>query len=96
VTREWARRISLEFNDQVIREQALGMPVLGFMMTPDEKAFCKNETGFASFVVAPMWRAMSMLYPQLNFLVEQLESNVVVWKQSLEKLQEEEEAKFDK
>jgi len=91
MTREWARRISLEFNDQVIREQALGMPVLGFMMTPDEKAFCKNETGFASFVVAPMWRAMSMLYPQLNFLVEQLESNVGVWKQSLEKLQEEEE-----
>lgn len=91
MTREWARRISLEFNDQVIREQALGMPVLGFMMTPDEKAFCKNETGFASFVVAPMWRAMSMLYPQLTFLVEQLESNVVVWKESLEKIQAEEE-----
>jgi hypothetical protein len=91
MTREWARRISLEFNDQVIREQALGMPVLGFMMTPDEKAFCKNETGFASFVVAPMWRAMSMLYPQLTFLVEQLESNVVVWKESLEKLVAEDE-----
>eukprot|EP00598_Pedospumella_elongata_P002990 CAMPEP_0184985152 /NCGR_PEP_ID=MMETSP1098-20130426/13956_1 /TAXON_ID=89044 /ORGANISM="Spumella elongata, Strain CCAP 955/1" /LENGTH=1248 /DNA_ID=CAMNT_0027509227 /DNA_START=172 /DNA_END=3918 /DNA_ORIENTATION=+ len=91
MTREWARRISLEFNDQVHREQVLGMPVLGFMMTPDEKAFCKNETGFASFVVAPMWRAMSMLYPQLNFLVEQLESNVVVWKESLEKIQSEEE-----
>jgi GAF domain-containing protein len=92
MTREWARRISLEFNDQVTREEALGMPVLSFMMTPNEKAFCKNEMGFASFVVAPMWRAMSMLYPQLNFLVEQIESNVVTWKESMDRLQAEEDA----
>ena len=91
MTREWARRISLEFNDQVIREQALGMPVLGFMMTPDEKAFCRNETGFSSFVVLPMWKAVSGLYPQLTFLVDQLEDNVRVWKETLENLLENEE-----
>eukprot|EP01038_Epipyxis_sp_PR26KG_P011345 gene11345-15210_t len=86
MTRQWAERISVEFNDQVSREQALGMPVLGFMMTPDEKAFCKNETGFASFVVAPMWRSIAMLYPHLNFLVEQLDSNIQVWKSLLESI----------
>lgn len=90
MTKEWARRISLEFNDQVEREQALEMPVLGFMMTPDEKAFCKNETGFASFVVGPMWRALSMAFPQLNFLVAQLDSNLQTWKEILQKIEAEE------
>lgn len=92
MTREWAQRISIEFNDQVAREQALGMPVLGFMMSPDEKAFCKNEIGFASFVVAPMWRAIAQLYPTLTFLVEQIDSNLVQWKQRLEEIQVEEDA----
>jgi 3',5'-cyclic-nucleotide phosphodiesterase len=90
MTREWAQRISLEFNDQVKRELALGMPVLGFMMTPDEKAFCKNEMGFASFVVAPMWRAIASVYPNLHFLVEQIDDNLGTWKKRLEELQEEE------
>jgi GAF domain-containing protein len=92
MTREWASRISIEFNDQVAREQALGMPVLGFMMSPDEKVFCKNEIGFASFVVAPMWRAIALLYPSLTFLVEQIDSNLVQWKNRLEEIQIEEEA----
>ena len=92
MTKEWARRISLEFNDQVKRELALGMPVLGFMMTPDEKAFCKNEMGFASFVVAPMWRAIASCFPNMHFLVEQLETNVATWKKRLEDIQVEEEA----
>lgn len=92
MTREWAQRISIEFNDQVAREEALGMPVLGFMMSPDEKAFCKNEIGFASFVVAPMWRAIALLYPSLTFLVDQIDSNLVQWKQRLEEIRVEEEA----
>lgn len=86
MTRKWAERISNEFNDQVSREEALGMPVLGFMKTPDEKAFCKNETGFAGFVVAPMWRAMALVYPALNFLVQQLDSNLQTWKSTLEEV----------
>eukprot|EP00599_Poterioochromonas_sp_BG-1_P011610 CAMPEP_0173155560 /NCGR_PEP_ID=MMETSP1105-20130129/14176_1 /TAXON_ID=2985 /ORGANISM="Ochromonas sp., Strain BG-1" /LENGTH=1172 /DNA_ID=CAMNT_0014072005 /DNA_START=603 /DNA_END=4121 /DNA_ORIENTATION=- len=91
MTKEWARRISLEFNDQVKREQALGMPVLGFMMTPDDKAFCKNEMGFASFVVAPMWKAIASLYPNLQFLVDQIDENLNSWKKWLEEIQAEEE-----
>ena len=52
-----------EFNQQVATEQALSMPVLNFMMTPDDKALCKNEIGFATFVVAPMWRSLAGLFP---------------------------------
>eukprot|EP01038_Epipyxis_sp_PR26KG_P015053 gene15053-20254_t len=73
MARKWAERISIEFNEQVEKEQSLGIPILGFMVTPDEKTFCKNESGFAAFVVAPMWRGIAQLYPNLAFLVDQLD-----------------------
>ena len=91
MTQAWARRISAEFNLQVAMEQDLNMPVLNFMMTPDDKALCKNETGFASFVVAPMWRSLSGLFPGLMPLVQQLDSNLSNWKAMLEKIMKEEE-----
>ena len=91
ISQAWARRISAEFNLQISREQELGMPVLNFMMTPDDKALCKNETGFASFVVAPMWRSLSSLFPGLLPLVKQLDSNLASWKNTLEKIVKEEE-----
>ena len=92
ITQAWARRISAEFNLQVAMEQELDMPVLNFMMTPDDKALCKNETGFASFVVAPMWRSLSVLFPGLTPLVQQLDSNLLSWKSMLERIMKEEDA----
>ena len=92
ITQAWARRISAEFNLQVAMEQELNMPVLNFMMTPDDKALCKNETGFASFVVAPMWRSLSGLFPGLTPLVQQLDSNLSNWKSMLDKIMRDEEA----
>jgi hypothetical protein len=92
LTQAWARMISAEFNLQVATEQELGMPVLNFMMTPDDKALCKNETGFASFVVAPMWRSLSSLFPALLPLVQQLDSNLGTWKSMLEKILRAEDA----
>lgn len=92
ITQAWARRISAEFNLQIAMEQELDLPVLNFMITPDDKALCKNETGFASFVVAPMWRSLSGLFPGLLPLVRQLDSNLLSWKAILEKIMKEEGA----
>lgn len=86
----WARRISTEFNDQVTREQSLGLPIMAFMITKDDAAFCKNEIGFSSFVVAPMWRAIHHVFPDLHFLVDQMDSNAIEWKEWAERLKEEE------
>lgn len=90
ITQAWARRISAEFNLQVAMEQELKMPVLNFMMTPDDKALCKNETGFASFVVAPMWRSLTSLFPGLTPLVQQLDLNLSNWKSLLDQIMKEE------
>ena len=90
ITQAWARKISAEFNAQVVLEQSLKMPVLNFMITSDDKALCKNEIGFASFVVAPMWRSLSSLFPALNPLVQQLDSNLLSWKQLLDSIMKDE------
>ena len=85
----WARRISAEFNEQVAKEEALGLPVLGFMVSKDDIDFCRNEIGFSSFVVAPMWRAIKVPFPEVSFLVDQMVANLVEWKQWGERLKEE-------
>lgn len=60
--------------------------MLGFMMTSDEKSFCKNELGFASFVVAPMWRNLATLFPEFDHLVDQLDSNLASWKGRIDEI----------
>lgn len=80
MSKEWARRIATEFNNQVAKEEALGMPILGFMISKDDKTFCKNEINFASFLVQPMWRAIGTVFPQLDFLLQNLDNNLLEWK----------------
>ncbi len=93
----WAGRICEEFNNQVENEKRLNLPVLGFMITPDEKTLCKNEIGFASFVVAPMWRNLELLFPDFSHLVVQLNSNLDEWKTLMDSLgKAEEDQKGDK
>jgi hypothetical protein len=84
MTRAWAERIAQEFNDQIIKEEEHGMPVLDFMRAPNETALCKNEIGFGTFVIAPMWKVLAVIFPQLNPLVTQLDENINCWKQRLE------------
>jgi len=61
------------------------------MITPDEKTLCKNEIGFASFVVAPMWRSLELLFPSFSPLIEQLNTNLDCWKKLLEEITKKEE-----
>ena len=51
-----------------------------------------DGSDFASFVVAPMWRSLSGLFPGLVPLVRQLDSNLLSWKAMLEKIVKDEEA----
>jgi hypothetical protein len=96
VTRRWAELIATEFNAQVSKEEELGLPILGFMVSKDLKMICKNEMGFSSFVVAPMWRCLETILPELHFLVTQMDANQAEWKAIIDKLEEEEEEEDDK
>lgn len=80
VTRKWAQCISDEFNQQVDKEVAMGLPVLAFMITKNEETLCKNEMFFNSFVVAPMWQAIAGHFGGLDHLIVQLNENLSSWK----------------
>lgn len=92
VAREWAARVTEEFNAQVLVENDLGLPILSFMAAADEKTFLKNEIGFSGFFVAPLWRIVSKLCPQLEFVHNQLENNINTYKALREQKEKEEYA----
>jgi hypothetical protein len=87
LSKEWACRVSEEFNRQGEMEKARGLPVSTFLLTPDTKTLAKNEIYFSGQVVAPMWRSLASLFPTLQHLATQIESNVESWKELLASLE---------
>lgn len=86
VARKWATLVTAEFNAQVAKEKQLGLPVLSFMAACDERTFIKNEIGFSSFFVLPMWRVITKLFPALGFASVQLENNIAEYKRLQEEI----------
>lgn len=84
---QWATLIAAEFNEQTKLEVAAGLPVLSFMVSPDDITIVKNEISFSAFVVAPMWRGLSNLFPQLTYIVDNLNENVGQYTDMLEELE---------
>jgi GAF domain-containing protein len=87
LSKEWACRVSEEFNRQGEMEKSRGLPVSTFLLTPDTKTLAKNEIFFSGQVVAPMWRSLASLFPTLQHLATQIESNVESWKELLASLE---------
>ena len=86
LAKEWALKVSEEFNHQGRMEKTMGLPVSTFLLTPDTKSLAKNEAFFSEKVVAPMWRGLATLFPNFQHLVDQIDSNIDTWKSLLEKL----------
>jgi GAF domain-containing protein len=87
LSKEWACRVSEEFNRQGEMEKSRGLPVSTFLLTPDTKTLAKNEIFFSGQVVAPMWRSLASLFPTLQHLATQIENNVESWKELLASLE---------
>jgi hypothetical protein len=87
MAKDWAMRVSEEFNKQIELEKAEGLPVSSFLATPDTKQLAKNEIYFSSQVVVPMWRSMAKLFPSIQHLVHRADSNIDSWKSLLDKLE---------
>lgn len=76
----WAVLIAEEFNEQVKKEEELGLPVLNFMVTNTERELAKNENNFVSFVVEPFWRALVRILPDVQICLDNLENNQEQWR----------------
>ena len=60
-------------------EKSLGYPVTA-IFTADDEAMCKNEVGFTSYFVAPMWKHLIQIFPQSSHLTTQMDKNLDEWK----------------
>jgi hypothetical protein len=88
LAKEWASRVSEEFNRQGEIEKARGLPVSTFLLTPDTARLAKNEIYFSGQVVAPMWRNLAAVFHPISHLVAQIEENIESWKDLLDSLEQ--------
>ena len=84
----WSRCIAEEFTNQVKKERSLGLPFAPFMEVKSELDLCKSEIGFSTFVVLPMWKAIAVVFPVLDPIESQLQSNINTWTERKRRLLE--------
>ena len=83
----WSRCLAQEFEAQVAEEEDLQLPVTTFMQDLQKPSvFLKNEVGFYSVIVRPLWECLGMwLTPGTDLALAQLSDNIA----KLKKMQEE-------
>jgi putative methionine-R-sulfoxide reductase with GAF domain len=87
ISLRWSRCLAQEFEAQVAEEEQLQLPVTTFMQDLHRPAvFLKNEVGFYSVIVRPLWECLGMwLTPGTDLALAQLSDNI----EKLKKMQEE-------
>lgn len=76
---EWARRISLEFNEQTIKEELEGLPSHSFMKIRDKQTMCLNEISFITKISLPTWTAFVNQFHHMSFLLDKIYNNIESW-----------------
>lgn len=82
IAERWSEAIVTEFRSQASLEIATRVPITQHMHNINTPGECAElQSGFCDYVLAPLWRAMADVFPQLTDRVEQLESNSARYKQ---------------
>jgi len=85
----WSKQIILEYNTQALKEELEGLPVLSFMKSHDDISMCINEINFIKSITQPMWRIFSEKLPNLDFINDNIKSNLEHWEQMLNEYEKE-------
>lgn len=73
---EWEERVSDEFTAQATLERKLGLPVAPFMTDLHlPKIRYTNHVSFLDYIMAPLWKGVVNLLPQLQPCLEHLAIN---------------------
>jgi hypothetical protein len=76
VAKLWSDRVCAEFMHQSSEEKIHNYPVTQFMTNLDtDEQRCHAQLGFISYVVRPLWTALSACLPRLNDCCIQLQVN---------------------
>uniref|UniRef100_A0A7S1XXC1 Phosphodiesterase n=1 Tax=Phaeomonas parva TaxID=124430 RepID=A0A7S1XXC1_9STRA len=88
----WGKLVHAEFDLQVQNEEGRGLTPASFMKAENFQVRARQEVGFIAFVIMPMWQAMAKKFPDLNFCVDNLNDNKVMWEELSTKQTEGEES----
>lgn len=73
---KFSEMVAKEFTDQVVEEQSRGLPSLPYMQGLEDMATrMKGEMAFVDYVVTPLWRALTGMFPELQVATDQLSRN---------------------
>lgn len=81
----WSQRINEEFNAQVEREKSLGLPFAPFMVTRSEEERGRGEMGFMKFAIRPTWNPLISVFPDLDFILDNISENLSGFERMTEK-----------
>jgi len=77
----WARLVATEFQAQVDRERAAGVPPTVFMECTGEAHLGKGQLGFIDYVVKPIYQAVAERVPEMKVALENCNTNRQNWKE---------------
>lgn len=75
----WARLVASEFQAQVDRERAFGLPPTTFMECTGEQHLGKGQLGFVDYVVRPIFSLITQHVPEMKKHLALLEENRQNW-----------------
>ena len=79
--KKWSLLVGEEFNAQVAKEKAMGLPFLPFMLSDSEESKAKQETSFIEFIIEPMWKDVVEFLPEMSFALDYIDENKAKWKE---------------
>ena len=83
----WYTRVNDEFQNQVKREEELGLPLTDYMIgLESETKRCKSQIGFISQFVFPVWSTLASIFPELQCAVDRCVRNEAYYQEQLDKL----------
>ena len=74
--RKWSGLLSDEFQGQVDKERAMGLPVSSWMEQKGINIAVDGEIRFIQRTAKPLFEAMVALYPSLSHLLQQMDENI--------------------
>ena len=80
--KQWSLAIIDEFNNQVVKEEEFKVPVSEFMRVGDQiEGIKKNQVGFISFVILPLWNLLCEHVPELQECADEIVVNKNKWEE---------------
>lgn len=83
---KWARLVSQEFHNQIVKEKELGFTPFCSLDIHCEMSFLTSEIGYIKFVCQPYWNALYVLFPEYKEQVERIQENLRVFTDKLEEI----------